>query len=152
MNRILTLLLLSGLTAIAACGGDHRRTAAATVGAAPGTTRQLELVCGAFFRTNPRAPAEPLGEIRLSGAADRSVRAGPFRFRAVYYEDRYESSSLSTYVYSNATGRQIEHSLFQFGSPRRLVNQFAGGHGFTGLRYVSDPGSAAELQYFCSRR
>jgi hypothetical protein len=33
-----------------------------------------------------------------------------------------------------------------------LVNQFIGGHGFTGLVYVYHPSSDAELQYFCETR
>jgi hypothetical protein len=42
--------------------------------------------------------------------------------------------------------------LYQFIPEAELRDQFAGGHGFTGLTYVHHPTSSAELQYFCQSR
>ncbi len=85
----------------------------------------------------------------MSKPGDRTVKGPPFRFRVQYSEDGYESPSLNAYVYATSSKGPIEHSLFQFEASEDPINQFTGGHGFTGLRYVNDPRSGAELQYFC---
>ena len=44
------------------------------------------------------------------------------------------------------------HTLFQFSRTEKPVNNHGpgpDGHGFTGLVYVQDPFSKAELQYYC---
>ncbi len=86
----------------------------------------------------------------MSESGDRSVSSGAFRFRVLYDDSPYEGRSLLTYVYSTSTGKLIEQSRFQLDRQKGPMNQFMGGHGFTGLHYVYAPDSAAELQYWCS--
>jgi hypothetical protein len=128
--------------------------AAAQVPPAPAAAASIApaFVCRAFLRPTPQARIEPLDEIRMSEPGDRSVSLGGFRFRVLYSNDRYEGAAIGTYVYSGPGDQPVEHTLFQFDPDEGLVDQFRGGHGFTGLHYVDPPGSAAELQYFCSRR
>ncbi|HEU5066627.1 MAG TPA: hypothetical protein VFT61_00355 [Sphingomicrobium sp.] len=88
--------------------------------------------------------------MRMTEPGERSVSGGGFRFRLVYDNDRYEGASLNVYVYSQTTGKLIEQTLFQFDRQQDPVDQFAGGHGFTGLHYVYAPDSTAQLQYICT--
>ena len=139
------LLMLSVIATSAACSADEPGTPASS-----STSGPQAFVCRAFVRPSVSVPPEPLEEIRMSEPGDRSVSSGGFRFRVLYSDDGYESPALNTYVYSESTKEVIEHSLFQFDAQKNPVNQFTGGHGFTGLHYVNAPDSAAELQYFCS--
>jgi hypothetical protein len=133
------------LTACAAIGARPASPVAAAIPAVPQT-----FVCQASVRPSVYVKSTALEDIRLSQSGDRSVRSGAFRFRVLYNDDRYEGRSLITYVYSTATGKLIEETLFQLDRQKGPVNQFNGGHGFTGLHYVYAPDSAAELQYICS--
>jgi hypothetical protein len=105
-------------------------------------------VCELAVRPNLSTRPELRTRITLSGAERRSASLGGFRFEAGYGEDRYEGRSFATSVYLEATGKLIERSLFELAA-RGPVNQFIGGHGFTGLHYLYGP-SGAELQYYCN--
>jgi hypothetical protein len=147
-TRIATLATSAGLIAIGACAAHQSRPA---VSARSGQG----FVCKAFFRPSVYVRLQPADEIRVAGRGDRSefdrsVTAGPFRFRVLYSDDRYEGRSLVTYVYRASTSKLIEETLFQFDREGEPLNQFTGEHGFTGLHYVYAPDSGAELQYMCS--
>lgn len=137
--------MLSVLAAPAACAA-HRSGRLAP----PSISDPPAFVCRAFVRPSVQDQPKPLDEIRISKPGDRSVSSGAFRFRVLYWDDPYEGRALITYVYSQPTNKLIEQSLFQLDRQKGPVNQFSGGHGFTGLRYVYAPDSAAELQYFCT--
>lgn len=85
----------------------------------------------------------------MSEPGDRSISSGAFRFRVVYDVGRVGGRTLITYVYSTSTGKLIEQTLFQLHHQKAPANQFEGGSGFTGGRYVHAPDSDAELQYWC---
>ena len=144
----MTRFLLIAPLLLSACAATGVRPAP-PVAAAPPTVPQT-FVCPASVRPSVYVKPRPLEAIRLSQPGDRSVSSGAFRFRVLYNDDRYEGRTLITYVYSTATGKLIEESLFQLDRQKGAVNQFIGGHGFTGLHYVYAPDSAAELQYICS--
>jgi hypothetical protein len=78
-----------------------------------------------------------------------SGRTGAFGFRATAGTEpgQISPAGLSMRVWSSRTGKPVLGTLHQFrsGGPR---NEFAGGHGFTGLVYAYLPGGD-ELQYFC---
>ena len=114
------------------------------------TATPRTFVCRASVRPNLYVTPQPIEEIRVSGPGDKSVTSGAFRFRVLYWDDRYEGRTLIAYVYSTSTGKLIEETLFQLDRQKGPLNQFVGGHGFTGLHYVYAPDSAAELQYWCS--
>lgn len=50
-------------------------------------------------------------------------------------------------VVETSEGREILRSLYQFTTGSELPTDFAGGHGFTGLNYVSH--GPASLQVWC---
>ncbi|HEY0628086.1 MAG TPA: hypothetical protein VGD23_02040 [Sphingomicrobium sp.] len=137
--------MFSVLAAPAACAAHQSGRPAS-----PSISDPQAFVCRAFVRPNVQDQPKPLDEIRISKPANRSVNSGAFRFRVLYWDDPYEGRALTTYVYSESTKKLIEKSLFQLDRQKGPVNQFSGGHGFTGLRYVYAPDSAAELQYFCT--
>jgi len=106
-------------------------------------------VCQASAQPDPRSgPLTPLGEIRMTEPTERSVSGGGFKFSVTYGNDGIEGLVIYTFVYSEPTGKIIEHSYFRFDPQKGPVNQF-GSQGFTGLRYVLAPDSSAELQYIC---
>ncbi|MGE5564166.1 MAG: hypothetical protein ACM3ZV_12810 [Bacillota bacterium] len=108
-------------------------------------------VCQASTTANyPYGPLKPLPEISMSEEGERSVSADGFRFQVTYDNDRYEVPSLNVYVYWQPTGKLIEQTLFQLDPINKSVNQFLGGHGFTGLHYVYGPDGTAQLQYVCT--
>jgi len=73
-------------------------------------------------------------------------------FNAQYRDDQFEGRSLLISVTSTDTGDEVVRQLYQMDRGKNLINQFIGGHGFTGLIYVYHPSSTAELQYFCEAR
>jgi hypothetical protein len=81
------------------------------------------------------------------------VDSGPFEVRATYNDGPFDGRSL--YIDVHARGRRkslISRALYQVGRdeiPRNNYGMGPDGHGFTGLVYIYDPSSAAELQYFC---
>ena len=144
-SAVSALMMFGAVAALAACDADKPRTLASTW-----IFDSQAFVCRAYVRPSVHVPPEPIGEIRMLEPGDRSVSSGAFRFRVLYNDDRYDGRSLLTYVYSTSSGKLIEQSLFQLDRQKGPVNQFIGGHGFTGLHYVYAPDSAAELQYVCS--
>lgn len=106
-------------------------------------------ICEASVRPNLYVAPQSIGAIGMSEPGDRSITSGGFRFRILYSDDRYDGRTLIAYVYSASSGKLIEESLFQLDRQKGPLNEFIGGHGFTGLHYVYAPDSAAELQYFC---
>jgi hypothetical protein len=68
---------------------------------------------------------------------------------AAYHDDEFEGRGLQIVVSDAKSGRQMASYLYQFQSDKLPVNQFQGGHGFTGLAYVYHPESPSELQFFC---
>jgi hypothetical protein len=78
-----------------------------------------------------------------------TARVGQFGVRLTTSPsfDAGEPESLSVRIWSRRDGKAATSGLYQFG-PRRPLNQFDGGHGFTGLVYAYLP-TGAELQYFC---
>jgi hypothetical protein len=160
-GRSSRIIFVPVLIAIASCSTiavPHQSAQPALAAAA----RPKAFVCRAFVRPDPYTqPAEkwdgvwgkakPLGEISLAEPGDRSLSSETFRFRVLYENDRYEGSSLDTFVYLKSDGKLVQQTKFQFGAERHAPSsQFADGHGFTGLHYVYAPGSREELQYWCS--
>lgn len=144
-SPVSALVMFSVLAAPAACTAYQSGRPAS-----PSIFDPQAFVCRAFVRPSAQDQPKLLDEIRMSTPGDRSVSLGSFRFRVLYWDDPYEGRALITYVYLQSTKKLIEQSLFQLERQKGPVNQFSGGHGFTGLRYVYAPDSAAELQYFCT--
>lgn len=119
-------------------------------GRQPGAPSAID--CQVFYRS---ATTESFSEtnVTLSATANReSIAFEDLAFNAQYVDDLGEGQSLALSTVDLETGEETVRQLYQFDRERGLVNQFIGGHGFTGLIYVYHPGSPAEMQYFCATR
>jgi hypothetical protein len=112
----------------------------------------VSIDCRVFYR--PSA-TESLSEsaITLTTNGDHEViEFDDMEFNAQYWDDQFEGRSLLISVASPDTGDGVVRQLYQMDRGKSLINQFIGGHGFTGLIYVYHPSSTAELQCFCEAR
>lgn len=112
----------------------------------------VSIDCRVFYRPSV---TESLSEsaITLTTNGDHEViEFDDMQFSAQYWDDQFEGRSLLISVTSPDTGDEVVRQLYQMGRGKSLINQFIGGHGFTGLIYVYHPSSTAELQYFCEAR
>ena len=107
-------------------------------GSGAGSAAPVSVECQVFYR------------VTLAADGDRgAVEHDDLRFDAQYRADEYEGHSLSISVSDQDSGDELVRQLYQIDRAKGLVNQFVGGHGFTGLVYVYHPGTPAEMQYFC---
>ena len=114
----------------------------------PGTVPET-IVCDLFYRASP-SQAFDEATMSLSTAGDRQMLDhADLRFEAVAVADIGEGKSLSVVVSNLDTEDEVARTLYQFDPQQGVVDQFIGGHGFTGLTYVFHPTSGAEMQYFC---
>jgi hypothetical protein len=118
-------------------------------GSGAGSAAPVSVECQVFYRASM---GESFAEssVTLAAGGDRgTVEHDALRLDAQYRADEYEGHALSISVSDQDSGEELVRQLYQIDREKGLVNQFVGGHGFTGLVYVYHPGSAAEMQYFC---
>jgi hypothetical protein len=136
-RALLAPVVAACVCAMACASGDDDH--ADQAGARPLT----DIQCSVFYRESTTVPFVPENErVIVLGLGDSATETlGSYRFDASFLSDPYEGSSLVIDV-----GEL--HWLFQL---RDVApeNQFIGGHGFTGLVYVSYPGTSEDLQFFC---
>ncbi len=109
------------------------------------------IVCSTAYRVST---SEPLTDVdTVVFADDDSVQSIPYiylEFHAEYTTGGVDGErALRLWVTPTAEEEVIVSQLFQLPQDAAPVNQFVGGHGFTGLTYAYDPVSGAELQYWC---
>lgn len=94
------------------------------------------------------APAPQLEERVLTVAADQeaSERLGQLTFGVGFRSSEYDADSVGLRVEDGATS--VLSILYQLSSGLPN-NQFAGGHGFTGLLYFTHPTAGGDYQAFC---
>lgn len=118
-------------------------------GAGAGSAAPASVECQVFYRASMGASFAE-SSVTLAAGGDRGVvEHDALRFDAQYRADEYEGHALSISVSDQDSGEELVRQLYQIDRAKGLVNQFVGGHGFTGLIYVYHPGSPAEMQYFC---
>jgi hypothetical protein len=123
-------------------------TACGLPGGSPGAPSAID--CQVFYRSSTAGRFSET-DVTLSATANReSVTFEDLAFNAQYTDDIGEGQSLALSVVDLETGQETARQLYQLDRQRGLVNQFVGGHGFTGLIYVYHPTSQAEMQYFCA--
>ena len=140
-----TGLLLGVVLLLAACRPSPE-------GAGGRSADPFSVECQVFYRASM---AESFAESTVTlaqGGDHQVVEHDGLRFDAEYWDDPYEGQSLSISVTDLDTGEELVRQLYQIVRAKGLVNQFVGGHGFTGLIYVYHPSSTAEVQYFCLAR
>lgn len=115
------------------------------------TSEAASIVCSTAYRVST---SEPLTEVDTVTFGDHdSVQSIPYIYLTFHAEYTTGASdgerALRLWVTPTADDEVIVTQLFQLPQDATPANQFAGGHGFTGLTYAYDPTSGAELQYWC---
>ena len=109
------------------------------------------IVCEVFYRSTSGQSLQPAPLISFNEGSDKeTLTFDTMVFDAHFQDDEYEGRALSIAVTDLDTGSDITRQLYQFDQQNPVENQFVGGHGFTGLNYIFQPDSSAEMQFFCS--
>jgi hypothetical protein len=111
--------------------------------------------CTVFYRPDTTAEGQAQSQettVFLAGGDQETVAMEDLVWKAQYGDNAFEGVSLVISVATLDSGRQVMRQLYQLSPESQPNNQFAGGHGFTGLNYVYHPVSTAELQYYCQSR
>lgn len=140
-------VLLSG------CGSS------AASGEGEGDDYPAAITCSAFYRP---VAGQSAGEEReeltveredgmMGATEDGIVGAVGAEFEELALEVSYTSGAPDgngvLIIVTDAEGVELTRNLYQMGTPPLAEIEFGGGHGFTGLTYVTHAG--AELQYWC---
>jgi hypothetical protein len=136
---------------------DTTDASAATTSTTAGAALEVDdslpssIECGTQYRPHadnhdgaeePTLTVEPTGPV----AAPETLTFPTMTLSVSYGGDEYEGHSVYVTVTAD-TGEPLVNTLYQLGGTRLDEVDFAGGHGFTGLQYVSH--GEALLQVWC---
>lgn len=110
------------------------------------------ITCHTAYRSAPTVPIEAEQTISF-GTADQQqeVPYEDLTFHAQYSSGAADNErALRLWISGTGHTAELHSTLFQLPIDSGPQNQFAGGHGFTGLHYAYHPDTAAELQYWCT--
>ena len=130
------LRVLTGCAAVlllTACGGD-------------GSALDGEFRCSFFFRESSEQPSFEEQVLAIPPNQDVVATLGKLDLKARFSSDQFEGNAFSLSVAAGETS--VWSALYQFGDTLP-ENQFAGGHGFTGLIYLTHPSEGGDYQLFC---
>ncbi len=114
---------------------------------------KLEIECLAAYRENVTMSIQREETILLSSANTAETLAFmDMRFHAEFSagDSPPGEPGLLVWVTPPDSENRFVTQLYQFDSSGSVLNQFSGQHGFTGLTYVYNPASGAELQFTCA--
>lgn len=131
---------------LAACQADQP---------APGSVdfpKAESITCTTAYRSDVSQGIEREQSITFGdGRAEESIQFTDLIFNAAYYSGEADNErNLRVWVTPVDAEDVILSQLYQLPQDAGPVNQFVGGHGFTGLNYVYHPTSTAELQFWCA--
>ena len=109
-----------------------------------------KIICTTAFRSNPGLPIEHTEVLVLTTATSVMAVYQDLVFRANFRDEPQMGASIIMDVETSASRAPIMTVLYQLAQNARVIDQFVGGHGFTGLHYVHHPTSGAELQFWCA--
>jgi hypothetical protein len=140
MRKLLVFLGL--LLLLAACGGVGETA----------VPRAGSITCHAAYRSGVSVPIEREVSFTLGDEDSQETTAfSDLAFHAQYSTgDLDRERALRLWVTEPGETAELTSQLYQLPLDSGPVNQFTGGHGFTGLNYVYHPESAAELQFWCA--
>jgi hypothetical protein len=85
--------------------------------------------------------------IRVGRGEQASASLADIALDVHYLSDAFEGSSVS--VRAAFDGKALVSWLFQLSTSSPPKNQFVGGHGFTGLVYLTHPTKEGDYQFMC---
>ena len=85
--------------------------------------------------------------IEVGPDEEKRVALKSMTLSASYSDAQFDSPSLHVRVEAGDT--QLFGALYQLRDGRLPLNQFVGGHGFTGLIYLVNPSESGDYQLFC---
>jgi hypothetical protein len=141
MSRRVPLLSLV-LVLLAACAATSEQATPA---------RAEAITCNVAYRGNAGGPIEREEMVTLADEnGEGSFAFGELEFRA-FYSAGIPDNERTLRVTVAPPGREasISTHLYQLQVDSGPVNQFVGGHGFTGLNYVYSE-NGAEVQFWCT--
>jgi hypothetical protein len=103
---------------------------------------EYEVACLVAYRENTQTAVAKETRLRLAAGDQKTLSLGPHQFQAMFSSEPSEGASLDLRVGSTAWKYQMDRV-------HPPLNHFVGGHGFTGLIYVSDPKLGDDLQFYC---
>ena len=146
MLLVKRLALLGAVVAgLALTGCGDEKSAGATQ-----SPESFSITCKIFERSSVESSKMRSRTLNLGPkTGTKSVTVGDFKARAQFSADEFEGRALDFFVFAKGESEPITQAKYQFDDKDAPVNQFVGGHGFSGLVYVNHPTTGAELQYFC---
>ena len=114
--------------------------------------KATEIKCTVAYRSAVTVPIEQEEVLVFADAdAEQQVVFDDAVFHAAYNSGDFNGErSLRLWVTESAESDVVYQSqLFQLDLNSGPLNQFVGGHGFTGLHYSYHPDSGSETQYWC---
>lgn len=113
--------------------------------------RAAVIECTTAYRVSTADELTGTDSVRFDD--EQSTQSIPYIYLEFHaeYQPGFEDNerSLRVWVTPTASQKVLAVQLYQLPADEGPVDQFVGGHGFTGLNYVYDPASGAELQYWC---
>jgi hypothetical protein len=122
---------------------------------APVEPNPSTIVCTTAYRSSLRVAIEHEETFTVTLQNHlATVRYDDLTLQATYAAEGLggEALALSLRTTTTDSSAQVASTLYQFSASQPPRNQFAGGHGFTGLVYAFHPTTRAELQYWCRAR
>lgn len=124
---------------------------ALTLAACAGSERAASITCSTAYRVS--TAEELTGTDTVTFLDEQSTQSIPYIYLEFHAEYRPgvddNERALRVWVTPTASDQILVTHLYQLSVDEGPVDQFVGGHGFTGLNYAYDPVSGAELQYWC---
>ncbi len=116
----------------------------------------VTITCPTFYRSTVTVPNEQRENIVLTFQDEQNnvVEYPDLMFHAqLFRENRVDAGSLKVWVTLPDDKHELMAALYQFREmPYTYAYSMEGGHGFTGLHYVYNPTSQAELQFWCEAK
>ena len=124
----------------------------ACVGGEAAAPKGEGIVCNTAYRSSVGVPIEREESVRFGDEdGQETVTFADLAFHAQYGSGQMNRErALRLWVSEPGETAELISQLYQLPLDSGPLNQFVGGHGFSGLNYVHHPESGAELQFWCT--
>ena len=113
--------------------------------------RAASITCNAAYRSGVRTPIEREESFTFGDEdGQQGLDFADLSLLAQYSSGEFDNErALRLWVTEAGQTAELTAQLYQLPRDGGPLNQFIGGHGFTGLNYVTHPDTGAELQFWC---